>query len=308
MEYGAHLPLIDFSGNGFTLPDLRAYGTRASELGFKFLCANDHFVFSRPWLDGPTALAAVVDVSGSMMLATTVANPVVRGPAATAKTLGAIDILSGGRLVVGVGPGSSERDYQVAGLPFEERWKRFNEVIHALRVHWAPDSESYEGSFYSAGDIALEPYPAQAQGPPIWVASWGSKAGLRRVARAGDGWLASAYNTTPERFREGLSYLREQLVSAGKNPESFPNALATMWTYVTEDQSEADRLLSRTLGPMLKRPLEELREQLTIGSPELCAEKLTAYAESGAQRVFVWPLGDDLEQLERFMRLVVPLV
>ena len=101
--------------------------------GSKFLCANDHLVFSQPWLDGPTALAAVVDASGTMTLATTVSNPVVRGPALTAKTLGAIDILSGGRLVVGVGPGSSERDYIAAGLPFEERWKRFNEVIEALR-------------------------------------------------------------------------------------------------------------------------------------------------------------------------------
>ena len=240
MEYGAHLPLIDFSGEGFSLPDLRAYAKRADELGFKFLCANDHLVFSQPWLDGPTALAAVVDASGTMTLATTVSNPVVRGPALTAKTLGAIDILSGGRLVVGVGPGSSERDYIAAGLPFEERWKRFNEVIEALRVLWTPESQSYQGTFYSAGDIPLEPYPVQVQGPPIWVASWGSKVGLRRAARAGDGWLASGYNTTPERFAQALAYLQEQLASAGKAPGSFQNAIATMWMYVTGDRSKAD--------------------------------------------------------------------
>ncbi len=106
MEYGVHLPLIDFSGKGFSLAELRAYAKRASDLGYTFLCANDHLLFSRPWLDGPTALAAVLEVSGAMTLATTVSIPVVRGPMVTAKTLGAIDLLSGGRLVVGVGPGS----------------------------------------------------------------------------------------------------------------------------------------------------------------------------------------------------------
>ena len=88
------------------------------------LCANDHLLFGRPWLYGPTALAAVLEASGAMTLATTVSIPVVRGPILTAKTLGAINLLSGGRLVVGVGPGSSERDYMAVGVPFQERWKR----------------------------------------------------------------------------------------------------------------------------------------------------------------------------------------
>ena len=71
-----------------------------------------------------------------MTLATTVALPVVRGPVALAKGLAAIDLLSGGRLVVGVGPGSSARDYAVVGVPFEERWKRLDEAVQALRALW----------------------------------------------------------------------------------------------------------------------------------------------------------------------------
>ena len=308
MEYGAHLPLIDFSGKGFSLAELRAYANQASELGYTFLCANDHLLFSRPWLDGPTALAAVLEASGAMTLATTVSIPVVRGPMVSAKTLGAIDLLSGGRLVVGVGPGSSERDYKAAGVPFEERWKRFNEIIEVLRTLWTPQSEGFEGSFYSTDGIQLEPYPAQRPAPPIWVASWGSKAGLRRVARHGDGWLASGYNTTPEGFAESLAYLSEQLSRVGKNPESFPNCIATMWMYVTEDRSKAEEILSTVLVPTLNRPLEELRERLPIGPAEMCAEKLTAYAASGAQRVFLWPLDDEREQLELFYDQVVPLI
>jgi len=137
MEYGVHLPLISFAGESRSLQDLRAYAVKARDLGYAYLCTNDHLLFSRPWLDGPTALSAVLDVSGDMRLATTVALPVLRGPVATAKALGAIDMLSGGRMTVGVGPGSSEADYKVAGLEFSKRWKRFDESISALRALWS---------------------------------------------------------------------------------------------------------------------------------------------------------------------------
>src|SRR5258708_37613149 len=111
MEFGVHVPLISFQGEQRSLADLLAVTEAARDLGYTHLCANDHLVFSRPWLDGPTALAAVMAHSGRMTLATTVAIPVLRGPAATAKILAAIDLLSGGRLVVGLRPRSSARGY-----------------------------------------------------------------------------------------------------------------------------------------------------------------------------------------------------
>ena len=222
MEFGAHLPLIDF-GTRATLPGLTSYAQRAAGLGYRYLCANDHLLFSRPWLDGPTALAAVIAESQDMTLATTVSLPVIRGPAQLAKTLAAIDILSDGRLVVGVGPGSSARDYAAAGISFDERWPRFGEAIPMLRALLAGD-QAFEGTFYSSRGIDLEPLPAQRPAPPIWVATWGSPAGLRRVARSGDGWLASAYNTTPELFGEGLARLTAALVKEGR-AEPVPNAI-----------------------------------------------------------------------------------
>jgi alkanesulfonate monooxygenase SsuD/methylene tetrahydromethanopterin reductase-like flavin-dependent oxidoreductase (luciferase family) len=101
VEYGAHLPLIDL-GTGRSLAALRAYVRAASGLGYRYLCANDHLLFDRPWLDGPTALAALLEESGDMRLATTASLPVLRGLVQLAKTLAAIDLLSGGRLVAGV--------------------------------------------------------------------------------------------------------------------------------------------------------------------------------------------------------------
>jgi alkanesulfonate monooxygenase SsuD/methylene tetrahydromethanopterin reductase-like flavin-dependent oxidoreductase (luciferase family) len=279
MQYGAHLPLIAFDDVTSTLADVCAYARRAAALDYRYLCANDHLFFGRPWLDGPTALAAALEASGDMTIATTVALPVIRGPVQTAKILAALDRLSGGRLIAGVGPGSSPRDYAAVGVPFEERWKRFDDAVRAMRS--VLDEE------------------AGPRRPPIWIASWGSTAGLRRVTRLGDGWLASGYNTTPEAFGQSVAAL----------PDGFPNAIATMWLYVTESRREAERMLGETLAPVVNRPVEALRDlSLPIGSAELCAERISAYAEAGAERVFVWPLADEIRQLEAFREKVVPLL
>ena len=308
MDYGIHLPLLDFGNNPYTLDHLIDYVETGRQLGFRGIAANDHLVFSRPWLDGPTAIAAVLSHSGDMDLATTVSLPIVRGPVQLAKTLAAIDRLSGGRLIACVGPGSSARDYTVVGIPFEERWKRFDEAIQALRALWNQDGKSFQGKFYNTERIKLEPFPTRKSGPPIWVGSWGSAAGLRRVARLADGWLASGYNTTPELFVGAWGQLCEFLVQSSKNPGLFPNALASMWMYITEHENEAERMLSEALAPALNRPVDELRQRLPIGPAQKCAEKLAAYQPVGVQRIYLWPLADEIEQIKIFMEQVVPLI
>ena len=308
MEIGAHLPLISFAGEQRSLADLIGFTETARDLGYTHLCANDHLVFSRPWLDGPTALAAVLAHSGQMTLATTVAVPVLRGPAATAKILAAIDLLSGGRLMVGLGPGSSARDYELVGVPFEERWKRLDEAVETLRAYWRSDDVAFEGAFYSTAGFTLTPTPVQRPGPPIWIGSWGSAAGLRRVARLADGWLASGYNTTPELFAQAWSDVQAEVAARGRDAAQFPNAIATMWCYATEDRARADEVLADVLAPMLNRPVEQLEAILPIGPAEKCAEKLLAFARAGAQRVFLWPIADERAQLEVFRERVVPLV
>ena len=155
-----------------------------------------------------------------------------------AKALAAIDILSNGRLFVGLGPGSSARDYEIVSINYDERWKRFDEASQVLRSLWSGDSAGFTGRFYSTAGIDLEPKPILKPSPPIWIGSWGSDAGLRRVARLGDGWLASAYNAMPDQFAAALSKLRDQLKLFGKDPASFPNALATMFMYITKDNTE----------------------------------------------------------------------
>jgi probable F420-dependent oxidoreductase len=307
MDYGVHLPLIGFGERPPYLRHLMQYTETAERLGFAALSVNDHLLFSRPWLDGPTALSSILTATGQMDLMTTVALPVVRGPVALAKSMAAIDILSGGRLIVGVGPGSSARDYAAAGIPFEERFKRLDESVQTLRALWREDGAPFRGEFYSTEGVVLEPRPSRQPGPPIWIGSWGSEAGLRRTARLGDGWLASAYNTTPEEFADARSRLGKHLDAAGKDPDHFPNAIATMFLHATEDPAEANHICQNILAPTLKRPAKDLRERLLVGPPEECAQKLAAFQSAGARRMMLWPITNEIPQLETFHQQILPL-
>src|SRR5262249_13680400 len=140
---------MDFGGHPYTLESLVDYTKTAARSGFTVLGANDHLVFAVPWLDAPTALAATMEYSGRMPRATTVTLAVVRGPVTVAKTLGAIDRLSGGRMLAVVGPGSSPADYASVGLDFAERWARLDEAVPALRALWRPGSAPFVRRFYS---------------------------------------------------------------------------------------------------------------------------------------------------------------
>src|SRR4051794_22535898 len=298
MELAVHLPLMELGSEGQSLARLMGAVDAARQCGFAAVSANDHFLYQAPWLDGPTALASVIERSGAMELATTVALVALRGPVPLAKTLVALDVLSDGRVVAGVGPGSSERDYDALRVPYEERWQRFDEALGILRslLRGEPAPETLR--HYALPGSELAPAPRRPGGIPLWIGSWGSKAGLRRVARLGDGWLASAYNTTPDDFKAAKESLSEQLDSRGRDSARFPNALATMWTWVTEDAREADGVLREVVAPMLRREPDALRDQLCVGSAEQCAELLSRYAQAGCERVYLWPLGDEPRQIE----------
>lgn len=308
MDYGAHLPVIGFGEQRWTLSHLAAYARTAEHLGFKYLCANDHFIFPRPWLDSLAAMTAVLGHTEQVSLVTSAALPVLRGPVALAKSLAAIDVLSAGRLIIGVGPGSSTRDYFAVGIPFEERWKRFDESVQALRALLTEGGKEFVGAYYSTRDVNLQPHPVQRPSPPIWIGSWGSEAGLRRAARFGDGWLASAYNTTPDAFAGSWNRLGKLLLASGKDPARFPNAISTMYCYLTENRRAAEAMVQDVLGPALNRPASDLSQRLLFGPAGLCAEKVAAYQAAGAQRIFLWPVADEVQQLEIFMDRIAPLV
>jgi alkanesulfonate monooxygenase SsuD/methylene tetrahydromethanopterin reductase-like flavin-dependent oxidoreductase (luciferase family) len=305
MDVGVHLPLADL---GHGLPggaDLRPYTATAAGLGFTMVSANDHLVWRRPWLDGPTALASVAGSAGGMALATSIALPAVRHPVVLAKAIASLALLSDGPVIAGLGPGSSPEDYRAVGVRFDERWARFDEGLRLVRALLRGEPTS-GGRYYPAQGIRLDPLPATA--PQVWFGSWGSDVRLRRMAAAADGWLASAYNTTPEGFAGARARLDEHLAAAGRDPATFPDAVATAWMYVTHDADEATHVLERVLAPLLGRDPEGLAAQLPVGSPGHCIDLLTAYAAAGAQRILLWPVHDPGRPIELFAEEVRPSI
>ena len=293
MRIGAHLPLADLGDGTPTGEDLRAYASSAKDLGYATLSANDHLLWGKPWLDGPTSLASVVSAAGDLTLATSITLPVVRHPVVVAKMLTTLASLATGRVVGGLGPGSSKADYEAVGVPFDERWARFDEALPTVRalVRGEPTTQ---GAYYGA-EARLAPIPDRP--PEVWFGSWGSDRRLAAMAAAADGWFASAYNATPLQYGEARARLDGHLKSAGRAPEDFPDSIATVWLFVTDSRAEAEHVLNDVLAPTLHRDPEKLGH-LPIGSAQHCSRALAAYAAAGAREVLLWPIRDALHQLE----------
>ena len=294
MRLGAHLPLADFGQGLLTLPELSSYVREARDLGFTTVSANDHLFWRHPWLDGPTALTSVAAAAEGMTLATTITLPVVRHPVVVAKTLTSLAVLANGPVVGGLGPGSSRVDYDAVRVPYEERWARFDEAMRCV-ASLVRGEPTEAGRFYPAVPTLA---PLSDTRPQIWLGTWGSDRRIAATAPLADGWLASAYNATPAQYAEARSRLDGHLRRDGRDPTTFPDAVATTWLFVTESQQEAEHVLTHVLAPTLNRDPADLRH-LPIGNPEHCAQALADYAAAGAQEVLLWPLRDPLLQLQR---------
>jgi alkanesulfonate monooxygenase SsuD/methylene tetrahydromethanopterin reductase-like flavin-dependent oxidoreductase (luciferase family) len=294
MKIGAHLPLADFGGGCPTALELSRYVSAARDLGYATVAANDHLFWQRPWLDGPTALASVAAAAGDMRLATTVTLPVLRHPVVVAKSLTSLAALSTGPVIGGLGPGSSRTDYDAVGVPFEERWTRFDSAIRLVKTLVAGASAEEVRFYPGASPLA----PVADPPPQIWFGSWGSDRRFESLAAVADGWFASAYNATSDQFAASRARLNDHLRAANRDPESFPNSVATMWLHITEDRAEANALLDEVLAPALNRDPAQLKH-LPIGGAQHCSEVLASYAAAGAREVVLWPVLGGLDQLER---------
>ena len=189
ITFGVHLPIIKFDGShSHSRGQILSFAERAESLGYDSLSVNDHMVFTTSWLDAVATLSAVAGTTSKIKLGTSILNIVIRNPVVSARTLSSIDILSSGRLFAGVGPGSSKKDYDVCGIPYEDRWKRFDEALQILQTFWntesgTPGLANFDGIHYKMENVSIEPQPVQKPHPPVYIGGWGSEAGLKRVAK-----------------------------------------------------------------------------------------------------------------------------
>ena len=153
MQAAVHLPQVPFAGPATELPArARDVVDAAGDLGFVGVSANDHFTFSTQWVDGLMLLASIAERAGPLELMTTVALPALRGPVAFASSITALAAMSEGRVVAGVGPGSSAADHGLAGLDWSRRWQRYDETLQVLRSLLGGDGVPAGLRFYAPAD------------------------------------------------------------------------------------------------------------------------------------------------------------
>jgi alkanesulfonate monooxygenase SsuD/methylene tetrahydromethanopterin reductase-like flavin-dependent oxidoreductase (luciferase family) len=205
------------------------------------LWVGDHISFAVPILDPLLQLAQAAVVSRRLTLGTSVYLLPLRHPAPVAKQAATLDHMTEGRLIFGVGVGGEfPREYEVCGIPREERGARLSEAIPLLRQFWSGEPVTHTGRFYGPfTDVPMRPPSRQVGGPPIWCGGR-SDGALRRTGRLADGWLS--YVVTPEMYRAGLDKIATAAPATCCSPASTTatsrhstplpkhSACATRWT------------------------------------------------------------------------------
>ena len=313
VEFGFHLPARVISdGRSQPAPasheHLTSIASEASANGYASIWVTDHIVYFDPWMDCLLLLASVAGHAKGLKLAPGVLGLPLRHPVAMAQTLATLDIISGGNLIIGVGEGSTKMDFDALGLPFEDRRKRLEEAVPLLRRLFTEEKVTHHGDYYSLEEVSVLPHPAQHPHPPIWLSSWGSPVGLRRVARLGDGWIASAMHSSPEDFAAALSMLETELRQRGKDPAEFPHAVDTMYVYADPSDSRAREIAGPIIEHTIRGPFETEAGHYIVGDYQRCQELLRRWKEAGARHIAMWAVTDDVEQVRRFAEHVLPHV
>lgn len=188
--------------------ELAAIARAADAAGFAYIAVCDHIAIpaekaeamGTEWWDTIATLGWLAGITEQVRLLSHVYVPAYRHPLQVAKAFATLDVVSGGRIVVGVGAGHVEDEFAVLGVPFAERGRLLDESIDALRAAFSEDFPTLPGPRWPAADLGQHPRPIQEDGPPIWVGG-SSKPAIRRAAQRGDGWLPQG-PVTPEIIEE----------------------------------------------------------------------------------------------------------
>ncbi|HEY5886846.1 MAG TPA: TIGR03619 family F420-dependent LLM class oxidoreductase [Acidimicrobiales bacterium] len=173
------------------------------------------FAPDEPWAEPLTLLTAIAAVTSRVRLGTGILITPLRTPAALAKTVATLDALSGGRVDLGVGVGWQREEYDVAGVPWAERWGRLDDGLRACRVLWSDAPASFASPSVCFDDIWCAPRPTQAR-LPVWLGAKATDRNCARVADWGDGWMPLEARTGPDELFEGIARLRSAFVAAGR--------------------------------------------------------------------------------------------
>lgn len=305
--------------NGLNWPRWRRLVAEAEELGFAGLFRSDHFTNGQPpdldSLETIVSLTYAADHSSRIHFGPLVSPFTFRHPALLARQAAALDDLSDGRMILGVGAGWQEREHATFGFPLGDvatRMSRFEEGLEiATRLLREEEPVTFEGRFFTLRDATLLPRPQRAGGPRILIGGTGPKRTLPLVARYADIWNGVFISAADYGQRQAM--LDALLRAAGRQPEDVRRTVMC-GSYFARDEAELDRLLAfRAQRPELAgKSLDEVGEALAgrgaiAGTPDTFVRRLRAYADAGAEEIMVqWLALDDVERLRAFAETVIP--
>jgi probable F420-dependent oxidoreductase len=309
MRIGLALPHYDFSspdGAPVTWDSLAGWARRAESLGYDSVWISDHYFLSLARYGGPderygspeamTALAALAAVTERVRLGALVLAAGFRHPALLAKEAVTVDLLSEGRLEVGLGAGWYEAEYEAFGHPFGspgERFEVLEETVEVLARLWGEEEPvTWQGNRFRLSEAYCRPRPAQPGGPPIWIGGKGGPRLLRLVAERAAGWN-TVWTWTPEAYAERARALDDASERRGRDPSSIRRSVG-LYTLVGEDEADArsrwDGFLRWAPGGAFDgASLDDWSADTLAGGVDQAMERLGAFARLNVEEVVVNP-------------------
>jgi probable F420-dependent oxidoreductase len=294
-------PLLGFglpvSGRWATPDTIRSTARRAEELGYASLWTFQRVLYPaagelgpshRSVLDPVLPLAYVAAHTDRIRLGTATVCAPFTAPALLAKTLTSLDVLSGGRLTVGLGMGWLPQEYAAAGVPYERRGERMDEYLRCLEALWTQDPVDFAGEFYTVPRSYVRPPPVQQPHPPVLLGGAAAPA-LRRAGRLAQGWICSSRQDLTN-LGPAIRTVRDGAREAGRDPEAVRIVVRGLVDLVDNDPGRQRRPLQGTREQVLD-DLVALRTQGVtevfldlnlsprVSFPDVDAEAGLAYAE-----------------------------
>jgi F420-dependent oxidoreductase-like protein len=297
--------------NGLNWPRFQRLAKVVEDLGFIGFFRSDHFTNANPpdrdSLELWVSLTWLASHTKHIEFGPLVSPVSFRHPTFTARMAAAVDDLSEGRLILGLGAGWQEREHNNYGfdlLPKRERFDRFEEGVEVItKLLRSDEPVDYDGQYYRLQEGILLPRPQRPEGPPILIGGNGLKRTLPLTARYAKEW--NALMTTAERFTELNEQLDNLITSQGRELNEVRRSMMVGCIFGKDENQLQDRVTQRTGG---KLTIDELISQgRIVGTPTMMVDQLSQLAEAGVQRVMLqWIDLDDLEGLEAIAKHVLP--
>ncbi len=297
--------LVRGENGGGALAELWETAHLAEAAGVDHLWLGDSprlSMLDRAHADCLTIMAALAVKTSRVRIGTVPLIAALRNPILLAHSLATLDVLSGGRVQLGVSAGPQYRhaacEFEACGVPYKERAGRLDESIQVMRRLWAEDSFSYDGRYYRFPELGIQPKPIR-KAIPIWVAAGDNEQALKRVACLGDGWFTVAHSA--EAFRARRKKIDVFAAAAGRNVRSLPAALFATF-HVRSDGRKAEEEGWRLAEDYFRQPRSAL-PHLTpfFCTPEDCAQRLQAYVDAGLTAVVARIVSPDMQEQMRLL-------